>query len=136
MQAVPEAKNYDIIEALHNNGDKSMNPDSLYGYGVPDMLEVLRMLQAKYVPETGYPSIVIPNPVTGLFEIVYKEPPGTLEIEIFSSSGKLIMKKNFGNYISRSVTISEIQDHEAGIYIIRSRTAMKTFSNKLIKVER
>jgi hypothetical protein len=136
MQAVPEANNYDIIEALHNKADKSSDPDSLYGYGVPDMLEVLGSLQKKYVPETGYSSIVIPNPVTGLFEIVYQEPPGTLEIEIFSASGILIFKKNYGNYIGRSVTISEIQEREAGIYIIRSKTESGVLSNKLIKVER
>jgi hypothetical protein len=100
------------------------------------MLEVLGSLQKKYVPETGYSSIVIPNPVTGLFEIVYQEPPGTLEIEIFSASGILIFKKNYGNYIGRSVTISEIQEREAGIYIIRSKTESGVLSNKLIKVER
>ena len=41
--------NTDIIEALHSSADRYNSPDSLYGYGIPDMVIALNKLQDKYV---------------------------------------------------------------------------------------
>ena len=136
FQAVPEATSFDIIEALHLKGDRSSRPDSLYGYGIPDMLEVLSSLQEKYVPETDYPTLIVPNPVTGIFEIVFKDAPGTLHIDIINASGKVILRIDLENYISRSLTVSELQNRESGIYFVRSKTSSGTFTNKVIKITR
>lgn len=36
MQALPEKKPEEIIDILHKSGDRSENPDNIFGYGVPD----------------------------------------------------------------------------------------------------
>ena len=41
MQAVPRALNTDIIKVLHSSADRYSLPDSLYGYGIPDMVSLL-----------------------------------------------------------------------------------------------
>jgi hypothetical protein len=93
MQAVPRALNSDIIEALHSSADRYNYPDSLYGYGIPDILLVLTKLQNLFlkIPEKGI--IVSPNPTTGNFEIIFPSPPEKVTIELISMTGKLIFRQ-------------------------------------------
>ena len=50
MQAVPQASYMDIISALHSSSDRYLTPDSLYGYGIPDIKKAIAILQDKYLP--------------------------------------------------------------------------------------
>jgi serine protease AprX len=43
-QAYPEENNMSIINALQQSGTKSNNPDTLYGYGTPNMLKAFSYL--------------------------------------------------------------------------------------------
>ena len=78
MQAVPQAINTDIIEALHSSADRYNSPDSLYGYGIPDMVNALTKLQDIYVKVPDEETIAGPNPTTGDIEIIFRQPPGYL----------------------------------------------------------
>ena len=63
MEAVPEADVMEIIDALHSSADRYNNPDSLYGYGIPDMNRTLSILQDLYLvaileaPDDGAPRL-------------------------------------------------------------------------------
>ena len=75
LQAVPRALNNDIIQVLHSSADRYNSPDSLYGYGIPDIVLALTELQNLYIkiPEKGI--IASPNPTTGTFEIIFPYSP-------------------------------------------------------------
>jgi len=135
MQAVPESKNTDIITALQKSADKFSSPDSLYGYGIPDMTKTLGSVEEKYILQTGSPVFINPNPFTGLFEITFSESPETLQIEILTLSGKTVAVKKYNTYISRTIIISDLEYREQGLYIIRIRTSAGVYTSKVIKIE-
>src|SRR5450759_1270758 len=134
LQAVPKALNTDIIEVLHTSADRYNSPDSLYGYGIPDMVNALVKLQDKYITMPLEESIVGPNPTTGNIEIIFRQPPGKLTIEIVSMTGKMVYRNNYQDYAGRSLVISELQNREQGMYFIRiiKGTVVKVY--KIIKL--
>jgi hypothetical protein len=134
MQAVPRALNSDIIGALHSSADRYNYPDSLYGYGIPDILLVLTKLQNLFlkIPEKGI--IVSPNPTTGNFEIIFPSPPEKVTIELISMTGKLIFRQDFTSYAGRSLIISELQHKAQGVYFLRVINGSEKNVLKIIKL--
>ena len=134
MQAVPRALNSNVIEALHSGGDKHNSPDSLYGYGIPDMVIALTKLQDLYVKVPDEETIAGPNPTTGDIEIIFRQPPENLTIEIISMTGKIIFRKDFPDYAGRTLRITELQNKEQGVYFIRLIKAYGVNVHKIIKL--
>ena len=134
MQAVPEATSSDIIAALQSSSDRFLSPDSLYGYGIPDIVRAIKLLQERFVikPEDG--SIVYPNPFTDRLKITFREIPSRLMVEIFNSNGKLISITNYPEYVSRSVDLEGLRNLAAGIYFIRLTSPVNIHTHKVIKI--
>lgn len=134
-QAVPVALNADIIDAFHRSADRYNSPDSLYGYGIPDMVKALDFLQDKYlkIPESG--PIVSPNPTTGNLEIIFPTPPKNVTIEIFSVSGRLIFRNDFANFAGRKILVTELQHAAQGMYLIRITSGSEKTVRKIIKIK-
>jgi serine protease AprX len=133
LQAVPEATNMEIINAIHNAGDRFNAPDSLYGYGTPDMLKALNLLQDVHLRLQDAGVLLWPNPFSGSFEINFKLAPESLNIDIYSESGRLMLKKSYSLYAGRSIRISELSTAPQGIYLVKITTGKSTFVKKLIK---
>jgi hypothetical protein len=134
MQAVPSALNTDIITALHASADRFNSPDSLYGYGIPDMTIALTKLQDALVKVPEEESIAGPNPTSGDFEITFQEPPGSLSIEIVTMAGKVILRKDINDYAGRTLRITELNNREQGIYFIRLIKPSGINVHKIIKL--
>jgi serine protease AprX len=135
MQAVPSALNTDIIQTLHASADRFNFPDSLYGYGIPDMAVVVGNLQEILVAKPENASVIGPNPFTGDLEVVFKQVPETLILEIFTGSGDAVVKRNYQQYIGRTLKISDLQNKRQGVYIIRLITSNGIFTHKVIKLK-
>jgi serine protease AprX len=136
MQAVPQATNEDIITALHESGDRYNSPDSLYGYGLPDMSLAISKLQDKYVYRPENEIVLGPNPFTSDIEITFREAPGKLTLEIYNTSGKTIISKKYNDYVSRTMTIKDLEYSGSGLYFIRFVTSGGTYTRKVIKINR
>jgi hypothetical protein len=132
-QAVPEAINSEIIDAIHLSADRYNSPDSLYGYGIPDMLKALTILQDIHLTRPDDPFIAGPNPTTGNIEITFREPPERLLIEIFTFSGVNIFSKEIKEYAGRKFTFDALNNMHQGLYILRLITGNGTFTRKIIK---
>jgi len=65
MQAVPSASPTDIIDVLHRSSDRYNRPDSLYGYGIPDFIKALRLLEETHTFRPEVTMTAGPNPVYG-----------------------------------------------------------------------
>jgi serine protease AprX len=133
-QAVPDATNIEIINALHLAGDRFSVPDTLYGYGTPDMIKALDYLQKLHLklPEKGV--LLWPNPTTGEFEINFSYLPESMIIEIFTSSGNLIYRKEYSEYAGHNIAIKALYGKPQGIYLVKLKTGKSTFVNKIIKL--
>jgi hypothetical protein len=134
MQAVPEAINTDIIEVLHSSADRYDRPDPLYGYGIPDMVEALTKLQDKYVRVPDKESVISPNPITGEFEITFRQQPLKLIIEIYTGSGVCIFRTDYPEFAGRIIKVNNLQWMKQGLYIVRLITGNGTHVHKVIKI--
>jgi serine protease AprX len=133
MQAVPEALNFDIIEALRGAGHLSGKPDSLYGYGIPDMATALALLKTKYPPVTKGDVLAYPNPTSGNFSLVFSNDPGTILVEIYSSAGKLLHRNEYESS-SRTFTIDDLQYRENGLYLLRISAGGQMMHVKIVRI--
>jgi serine protease AprX len=133
MQAVPRARSADILRALQQSADKYNRPDSLYGYGIPDMSKALAILQELFVSVPEGEVSAGPNPTTGDIEVVFRTPPGSLTIEIFAMTGRSVFKQNYPEYAGRRIKIEVLQNMEQGIYFIR---LSKTSGSEVLKIIR
>lgn len=133
MQAVPKALNSDIIEFLHTSADRHNSPDSLYGYGIPDMAVTLGKLR-EYVEAPIGKTFVGPNPTTGTVEINFRQPPGFITIEIISMTGRLLWRKDYPDLEGKTLLLTELQGKEQGIYLVRITSSNSVNVHKIIKV--
>jgi serine protease AprX len=133
MQAVPDATNTEIIDALHSSSDRFNKPDSLYGYGIPDMALALTKIQDLHTETPDNATVAGPNPTTGEIEVTFKEPPEKLIIEIFTSSGARIYRKDFKEYAGRTIRISVLNKTNEGLYFVRLMTVTGVYLHKIIK---
>lgn len=134
LQAVPSATNTEIIEALHKSADRFNSPDSLYGYGIPDMSAALKNLQDKRLNIPENELVLAPNPSAGDIEIIFKEQPESVRLEIFSSSGRIIYSRYYSTFAGRSLRITELGKREQGIYFIKLTTSTGSWVKKIIKI--
>jgi serine protease AprX len=135
MQAVPEAINSDIINVLHSSADRYNSPDSLYGYGIPDIVIALDELQKKYLAMPKEGIIIYPNPTSGQFEITFSSPPGKVTLEIISLTGKILFEKEYADYAGRSIRISELEHSMQGAYLVRITDPSGTYVRSIIKLK-
>jgi len=136
MEAVPQATASDIISSLYSASDRYNHPDSLYGYGIPDIAKAINELQEKYIPKPDNGSIASPNPFNEDLKITFREMPEKLSVEYYNMNGKLLMKTDFGDYISRTLIINELRNYEPGVYFISVHTSQGKFTHKVIKINR
>ncbi len=133
MQAVPEALNSEIINSIHLSADRYLSPDSLYGYGIPDMVKALELLQDIHLSKPDNPFIAGPNPTPGNIEITFREPPGRIVIDIFTSSGVKIFSREIKEYAGRKLNFDALENKRQGFYIMRLTTGNGTYTRKIIK---
>ncbi|MFN8241270.1 MAG: S8 family serine peptidase [Bacteroidales bacterium] len=133
LQSVPNATNMEISRLLKESSNRFQQPDSLYGYGIPDMVSVLKKLQDKYVVKSEDNIIIGPNPFTEAFNVVFKEDPGDFTLEILSGSGKIIRSRSYTGFKGRTINLYDLAGSLDGLYYYRVRTSKGTFSGKIIK---
>jgi hypothetical protein len=100
------------------------------------MMKALAKIQEIHLvmPEGG--SAAGPNPTSGEIEITFKEPPGSIRIEIFSSSGTLVLTEEYDIFAGRSLRIPAFIYLSQGLYFVCLKTGKGTFIHKIIKIDR
>lgn len=115
-QAWPNMSNDRIFQAIIRSADRYDNPDTAYGYGIPNVLVADSLLEVfSSVPLTSRPEISIyPNPVEN--ELHISSPQAMTQIEVMDIHGKRItMLEVDGQHDYTLVTSDLIQ----GLYVLR-----------------
>jgi hypothetical protein len=101
-QAFPDEPAWKIKKALLQSGSLFLNPDSLLGYGIPDMETAVTFLAlwGKLSPETGRRWAVFPRPFRESVTLLSlgiapagsgADPMAGITVEIFSMTGRKLM---------------------------------------------
>ena len=136
MQAVPGATAADIMNSVRESSDRFNNPDSLYGYGLPDFVTALKKLedQLTFRPEVNISAG--PNPFFDEISLWFREIPGHLSVSVMDINGRLMMRKDFPVYASRSYILDGFDNMAQGVYYLKVITDTGDEVFKMIRIRR
>jgi len=129
-QAFPELPANELMNNIRQSGNRSMRPDSNYGYGTPNML-------LAYHSITGIPAFfktgemeIWPNPATDRIMIRIPETPsGLQQVRLYDMSGKMTLIQKLD--LPGEIILPESM--KSGIYIMEIRTTACIYRGRLIK---
>ncbi|MFH0760037.1 MAG: S8 family serine peptidase [Bacteroidota bacterium] len=127
-----------IIETIQQSASRASNPDSLYGYGVPDFGKALFLMLGISPIKLDDESLfrVYPNPFTDHLVIdFYSHDRQEITIEVIAMTGKkLVLEKLEVGYTSiNRLDINQFSELPAGMYILRIITQSGHYEQTLIK---
>ena len=125
-QAHPDKENMEIIDMVKRSACHFNEPDSLYGYGIPDFATLVEPVtlssEAKNAP---YILSVFPDTRTGGFTL-YLSPArhGRINIRIHTISGQQVFSRTdyISGYDAFELPVSESANFAAGMYLVEVRT--------------
>jgi hypothetical protein len=136
MQAIPAASPAEIIDVLHRSSDRYNRPDSLYGYGIPDFIKALRLLEETHTFRPEVTMTAGPNPFTDQIVLWFQESPELLSVTLTGASGVKVAERNFPVYIARSFRLDGLGHLAQGLYILKVTTAQGEKRYKMIRVSK
>ncbi|MCS7073089.1 MAG: S8 family peptidase [Bacteroidia bacterium] len=122
-QAHPTVSNMAIIDAVKRSADRYNNPDTLYGYGIPNVVKadsILRAAASIEYNQTSWNISIFPVPAKEQISFaVMGEQIVPLEYEIRDALGRLIVEKQAAmtNY-QQTISVSTLSQ---GFYWLRFR---------------
>lgn len=93
-QSAPHQPAWNVKNALLRSADRFQNPDSLYGYGIPNALAGFKLLtENAFVPER----YVFPNPASSYFGIALhtSDTSGNATCQIYDASGRCVFQQKY-----------------------------------------
>ena len=130
-QARPYASVQEICDVIRQCGNRADNPDSYYGYGVPDFSQALELL---YVEEDSVQSNelinVYPNPSQGEMHVVLNEG-AKAELTVFDFMGHQLYTYNF-NGLNHTTLETYLNTLDSGIYFIKAVSELGNQTLKLV----
>ena len=130
-QALPHKNSMEILDIIRQHGHQYNAPDSIMGYGIPDMYQAY-LDNAVAIKEAIRPDpsiILYPNPCEK--ELVIPNPDGSIrQIELYDVSGKLIRRVKNCWYDLNKISVADLS---SGFYIVRVKTDTSIKTAKIIK---
>ncbi|MCF6242105.1 MAG: S8 family peptidase, partial [Bacteroidales bacterium] len=141
-QAHPELSNMQIIDAIKRSADRYSQPDTVFGYGIPDFYAAHIYLNAmgKIDENTGNLLNVFPNPFKNTLNIAFYSKninfPYDTKIEVFDVQGKKVIDASVNdvdeNY--NLVVIENVEKLSKGVYIVRYTAKDIVLQTKILKL--
>ncbi len=127
-QAIPWATNQEVIQFVKQSADRFVNPDNIFGYGIPDFQQALNMAQLSVSQNSPKQFSVYPNPAENQISVSFPVGINEVKIVLFNVLGQKIFEKR----ITSESAIS-LQDLNSGIYTYKIETSSLVQSGKIIK---
>lgn len=115
-QANPTLNPFMVKQAIYYSSDKFNNPDTLYGYGLPDFENALSILGIDEENKKANPFIVVPNPVRDNFRLIFDENTANIEWKLFNVQGQL-MQSGIKEGINSEIRLS-LYGQPSGVYFL------------------
>ncbi len=128
-QAFPEMPAREMIHMVRQSGDRYMNPDATYGFGIPNMLRTYHSITRVPLHFTPGEMVIWPNPASESVMIKIPET-GRQEVRLYDLSGRMahLMQMELPGEMELPGTLN------SGIYIIEIRTPDYSYRSRLIKL--
>lgn len=139
-QAHPSMSNMTIVNTVRQAGSMYANPDSAYGYGIPDLCAANLALSGSTFAPSGNDEIVQlgANPFDENYSFTfYSQRDQQISMQITDINGQLILSQQMfaaGNSMNY-YTISQLNSLADGMYFLTIVSGPNVFTEKLVKVE-
>ncbi|MBR5081554.1 MAG: S8 family peptidase [Bacteroidales bacterium] len=130
-QARPYASVQEICDVIRACGNRADNPDSKYGYGIPDFSQALELLHVE--EDSVYSNEIIdvyPNPNQGEMHVVLNEG-AKAELTVFDFMGRQLYTYSF-NGLNHTTLETYLNTLDSGIYFIKAVSELGNQTLKLI----
>ena len=130
-QARPYASVQEICDVIRSCGNRADNPDSKYGYGIPDFSQALELLHVEEAPVQNNNLInVYPNPSQGEMHVVLNEG-AKAELTVFDFMGRQLYTYSF-NGLNHTTLETYLNTLGSGIYFIKAVSELGNQTLKLV----
>lgn len=136
MQAVPGATAAEVSAAVRQSSDRYNNPDSLYGYGLPDFAAALKKLEDIYTYKPEVKITAGPNPFFEEINLWFRDVPEFLSVTVTNGSGRLVIRKEYSVYVGRSFSLSGFEGMPQGLYYIKVITSQGEKVFKMVRLKK
>jgi subtilisin family serine protease len=129
-QAYPGMSAGEMIHWVRQNGDRSLNPDATYGFGIPDVAKAYWSITR--VPAGISPGRLelYPNPASQWIRIrLPGEEDGNHELHMIDMSGRLVLSRE----VDLSDEIPLPSSLQPGLYILEVNTGQVIYRGRFIK---
>lgn len=139
-QAHPSMSNMTIVNTVRQAGSMFANPDSAYGYGIPDLCAANLALSGSTFAPSGNDEIVQlgANPFDENYSFsFYSQRDQQISMQITDINGQLILSQQMfaaGNSMNY-YTISQLNSLADGMYFLTIVSGPNVFTEKLVKVQ-
>lgn len=139
-QAHPSMSNMTIVNTVRQAGSMYANPDSAYGYGIPDLCAANLALSGSTFAPSGNDEIVQlgANPFDENYSFsFYSQRDQQISVQITDINGQLILSQQMfaaGNSMNY-YTISQLNSLADGMYFLTIVSGPNVFTEKLVKVQ-
>lgn len=127
-QALPDKTNLEIVQLVRQSANRFTNPDTQYGYGVPDFALALQTAMGIEMPERQN-LLIYPNPAHTVINILLPDDMPNATVTIFNTLGQMVTQQGLG----REASTIKVGDFATGIYTYRIEAGNRTETGKIIK---
>ena len=130
-QAYPNATVQEICDVVRSCGNRADNPDSKYGYGIPDFSQALEMLAVNENVNTASEIIALyPNPSHGQVKVELKA--GSMaSVEVYDYQGRHLYSHSF-NGLNHTSLEDYLNTLKSGVYFINAKSELGNQTIKLV----
>lgn len=127
-QAFPNKTNGELRDLIVQSADRYHQPNTEYGYGIPDFsLALINGVSENSLAKKYFSAY--PNPTDNLVSVYFPENFNKGKVIIYSLLGKKVLEKSFTNPLE-SISLETLS---SGIYIYKIETDAFSKSGKIIK---
>ncbi|MEI6765236.1 MAG: S8 family serine peptidase [Bacteroidota bacterium] len=130
--------NMQVYQAVIASANRFNNPDSLYGYGIPNLTGAFLILSGNKIHNFDEENNinVAPNPFSDSFYVVfYSKDTLKVKIELFDLAGKIVFAEDNieRGYGLTYIPVDGISNLSKGFYILKVTSGKKIFTDKIMK---
>ena len=132
-QALPAYNNMQVIELMKATASQASAPDSLLGWGIPNVKTALTTLSV-HTQSAEKELHSYPNPVFDKLTLGFPDAiRGEYQIEIVNLQGQVVYSQKGNAESTISMQINNIGNLNAGIYFVRVANGIINYSTKILK---
>ena len=136
-QANPKAGAMDILKAIQESADRYLQPDTLYGYGIPDFFLAHNMLKNHFMPaDSVNPYTAFPNPFSSVIYLrLTEEEASEILVTLYDMAGRTVYssRRQTGEHEFFMVACDDLSFLSKGIYLLNVKSDRWQYATRLVK---